>query len=448
MNLKIEKHALGGYGLGWQDGKAVFVPYAHPGDEVEIRLERERKDVAFASVQSYLMRSEIPPQGLCDAFGPVEACGGCDWQDISYASQLRYKHELLSELFRNAGFEADIKAFVPSPHEFNYRNKAFMPVYESERGLSFGIYKRGSHLVVPHKSCRIHPPIFDTLALRTVQLCHQAGVQPYDENLHTGHLRHIGFRINREENLLLLILVTRTAKLPFWKLLVKKLQEEFPALTGVVQNINRQRGNVILGDEEKLLWGKGYLTDTLAGKQFRIQYNSFWQINTALMELIIEKLRKEMDAQCTLIDAFSGCGSIGISLADKTRQTICIESNPASVLDGEFNALQNGVANIGFVEAPCEDALPALMEDQSLSLKPLNIILDPPRSGLQQPVLEALIASQAEKIFYLSCSPITLVRDLKTLCMDGPYRLVKLQPFDMFPQTWHIECLARLERKA
>jgi len=444
--LRIEKHALGGYGLGFADGKAIFVPYAHPGDEIDAEIIRERKDMAFARVRHYRLRAEIPRDGLCTSFGPEAACGGCDWQDLSYASQLRYKLDLLTELFSGSGFEAVPKALIPSPQEVHYRNKVFMPVTSTSEGLIFGIFERNSHKVVPHHSCRIHPPIFDTLALRVAQICQQAGVTAYNEKSHNGHLRHIGIRINQDESQLLLILVTRGSKLPFSNLLIKKLTEEFPALVGIVQNINRERGNVILGDEEKPLWGKPYLSDTLAGKQFRVQYRSFWQVNTPVTELIIARIRKQLEPGCTLIDAFSGCGSIGISLADKTRQTICVESNQAAVTDGEHNASRNGVENIGFVCARCEDALPTLLEDPAINVAPLNIVLDPPRSGVLRPALDAIIASNASKIIYLSCSPITLARDLKILVNEGGYRLSRLQPFDMFPQTWHIECLAFLEK--
>lgn len=448
QELRIEKHALGGYGIGFDQAKAIFVPYTHPGDLVDVLISKERKDIAFAKAIHYHQRAELPPEDICQSFGPQKACGGCDWQDISYQTQLKSKHELLSELFQKAGFEATPKAFTPSPLEFQYRNKVFMPVFGNQGNLGFGIYERGSHRVVTHHSCRIHPPIFDTLALRTIQICQDAGVSAYDEKSHSGQLRHIGIRINSDESQMLLILVTRSGKLPFSGLLVKKLTEEFPALAGIVQNINRKQGNVILGEEEKVLWGKSYLIDTLLDKRFRLQYKSFWQINIPITRLIIAALRKYLEPNCSLIDAYSGCGSLGISLADKTRQTICIEANPSAIADGELNASSNGVGNIGFLCARCEDALPALVSDANLDLAPLNIVLDPPRTGVQKAVLDAILASGASRVLYLSCSPITLVRDLKELCGTGKYNLLKVLPFDMFPQTWHMETLAVLEKQA
>lgn len=444
--LRIEKHALGGYGLGFEDGLAIFVPYAHPGDVVDVNITKSRKDHAFAEVQSYLSRGEPVPDGLCPSFGPQQACGGCDWQDLSYASQLKYKLELLQELFRGKGMQAVPEVIHPSPLEFHYRNKVFMPVAQSEAGLSFGIYKPGTHQVVTHAQCRIHPPVFDRLAARVIELCEKAKVTAYDEAAHTGQLRHIGIRISKDESQLLLNLVTRTAKLPFSGLLVKKLTAEFPELVGIVQNINREVTNVILGDEEKLLYGQPYLMDELVDMQFRVHYQSFWQANSRVAELLVKQIRSQVDEGCTLIDAYSGSGSIGSVCAAKTRQTICIESNPAATEDAQHNAQLNGVENISFINADCAKALPDLVGEMQSEVTKLNVVLDPPRTGAQREVLEAIITSPATKVIYMSCYPITLVRDLQILCNEGGFQLKSVEAFDMFPQTWHIESLAVLER--
>ena len=445
--LRIEKHALGGYGLGFEDGLAIFVPYAHPGDVVDVSITKSRKDHAFAEVQNYVSRGEPVPEELCPSFGAEKACGGCDWQDLSYASQLKYKLELLQELFRGKGMQVIPEEIKPSPLEFHYRNKVFMPITQTDAGLSFGIFKPGTHQVVTHEHCRIHAPVFDRLAMRVVELCEKAKVTAYDEASHTGHLRHIGIRISKDESQLLLILVTRIAKLPFSGLLVKKLTAEFPNLVGIVQNINREVTNVILGEEERLLYGQPYLVDELLDKQFRVHYQSFWQANSRVAELLLARIKSEVDEGCTLVDAYSGSGSIGIVCAEKTHQTICIESNFAATEDAEYNAQLNGVDNISFINADCADALPILVEETLSESSRLNVVLDPPRTGAQREVLDAIIASPAKKVIYMSCYPITLVRDLQVLIGEGGFQLKHVSAFDMFPQTWHIESLAILERR-
>lgn len=319
-----------------------------------------------------------------------------------------------------------------------------MPVGADSAGLIFGIYARWSHQIVPHEECQLHPPIFDQIARRCLAIMSQTGVRPYSEFSHTGTLRHIGFRCSRDCKQVMLILVTRSGKLPFTQLLVKQLTAEFPTLTGIVQNINRERGNVILGREEKLLFGNPWLTDELAGLRFNLNYKSFWQVNTATLELIIAHLKTRIQPGETLYDAFSGLGALGLSLASVAEQVLCIEENPSAVADGELNMDQNEIANAGFLCAPVEDALPTLLAPSENTPQPGTIILDPPRSGVRQPALEALIAARIPRILYLSCSPMTLRRDLKILLESGLYQIQSIQPFDMFPHTWHVETLVEL----
>ena len=446
FQLTITKLALEGHGIGFSEGKAVFVPYTAAGDEIEAELLRERKDVAFARVKEYLRRGEGVIPSSCSSFASELPCGGCDWLNIDYPIQLKYKGDLLCELLQPLAPELDIPMTIASPDTRHYRNKAFMPVGAGAGGLSFGIYARWSHQIVPHESCQLHPPVFDAIARRCLQIMDQTGVKPYDEVNHTGTLRHVGFRCSRDRQRVILVLVTRSGKLPFTQLLVKQLTAEFPAITGIVQNINRERGNVILGSEEKLLFGEPWLQEELGGLRFRVHYRSFWQVNTATLELIIAHLKSRIPPGENIYDAFSGLGALGLSLAGEAQNVLCIEENPSAVADGELNRHQNQIANAGFLCARVEDALPALLAPSQgeAQARPGVIILDPPRAGVRQPALTALIEARIPRIFYLSCSPITLHRDLKILLASGFYRLKQLQSFDMFPHTWHVETLAEL----
>jgi len=449
FELKIEKPALGGFGLGYHAGKAIFVPYTAVGDEIEAELLRERKDVAFARVKKYLKRGEGVVPNPCESFASSIPCGGCDWLDLEYSTQLKYKTGLIRELLQPLAPEADIREIQASPETLHYRNKAFMPVGEDENGLYFGIYARWSHKIVQHESCWLHPPIFDAIARRCLAIMGKTGVRAYNEARHTGKLRHIGFRCTRDQSGILLILVTRSGKLPFTKLLVKQLITEFPNIKGIIQNINRERGNVILGNEEKILYGEPWLHEDLMRLRFRVHYRSFWQVNTGTLELIIEHLRSQLVPQDVIYDLYAGIGVLGLTLAERVQQVLCIEENKAATSDGEENIRLNGIENAGFLCAKTEDALPALLDSGKTTMeqKPSAIILDPPRSGVRKEALDAIIRTSINRIYYISCSPITLHRDLKILLESGDYQLVFAQPFDMFPQTWHIECLAVLELK-
>jgi len=461
--LTIDKLAMGGFGIGFDAGKAVFVPYTVPGDRVDAVVVSERKDVAFARATEFSQRGESYQTPACEAFGGKNPCGGCDWLMLDYTEQLRQKDILLKELFAPRGLDNTLKPMLASPRQQHYRNKSYMPVGAGPDGMRFGIYARWSHRIVPHGNCQVHPGLFDAIAMRATAICQKAGVQPYDERRHSGHLRHIGIRVNRDGSQILVILVTRTGKLPFSNLLVKQLTSEFSAICGIVQNINREPGNVILGTDDKLLYGKPWLLDELGGLRFRVHYRSFWQANPDVAELIMDTLRAAVKPGWTVIDAFSGTGSIGLCLAGKAAQVICVEENSAATVDGEFNAELNGISNVGFIRARVEDALPALLESVSgtevpdplalasagtstITQAPDCIVLDPPRGGVPREALAAIIKAAPQRVIYLSCSPITLARDLDILAKEGRYAVSSLQPYDMFPQTWHMECLAILDK--
>lgn len=450
FRLHIEKLAAGGYGLGHAEAKAVFVPYTAPGDEVQAELLRERKDVAFARATAFLARGEGVREAPCAAFAARIPCGGCDWLHLEYEKQLQSKTGLVREALQPLAPELVIPETLPSPVTEHYRNKAYLPVGTGPDGLRCGIYAPWSHQIVEHEACLLHPPVFDRIARRCLDLMSKAGVQAYEETTHRGILRHLGLRCNRDQSRILLILVTRGAKLPFSGLLVKQLTREFPQLCGIVQNINRQRGNVILGLEDKLLWGEPWLTDELGGLNFRVHYRSFWQVNSALLEVIISLLRSLVSPGDLVWDVYSGIGSLGLSLAAWAREVLCVEECPEAVADGEFNAQANGIANAAFLCAKAEDALPEVLNAgrDKPGAQPSLLLLDPPRSGLHPDALKAILTTAPERILYLSCSLATLRRDLLLLIQDGRYRITLIQPCDMFPHTWHVETLVQLERVA
>jgi 23S rRNA (uracil1939-C5)-methyltransferase len=434
--LNIEKIAMGGMGLGFHGGKAIFVANTAIGDNVDVQIFLDKKDHAFAKVTQYHERGAgVIPSG-CSAFDASEPCGGCDWLMLDYPTQLQYKDMLLRDLFKDhlevySGMEA-------SELQRNYRNKVFMPVGAE----SYGIYARYSHSIVKHESCLNHPPVFDDIAKTLYQLCEKAKVEPYNEQDHSGCLRHIGLRCNKDQSEILLILVCRSARLPFSKTIVRGITDAFPMVTGIVQNINRDRGNVILGQEEKLLYGKSYLCDTLADIRFEINYRSFWQINSGSMEKILCAMRAWMKPHYKVIDAYCGMGAIGLGLASEIAQVLGIEESPEAIRDAKRNAENNGFDKVQYICGKFEQKF-----DESIrSFEADCIILDPPRSGVPESTLWSIKRAGIPRIIYLSCSPMSLARDLRILLQDGKYKLLNLGGFDMFPNTWHIESLAVLER--
>lgn len=436
-DLKIEKIAMGGMGLGFHENKAIFVPYTAIGDVVDAVIYIEKKDHAFARPVDFKTRGHGVVEIPCEAFQAADPCGGCDWLMVDYPTQLSWKSTLISELFQNICPPENIAPTMPSPLQNHYRNKVYMPV----NSQGYGIFARYSHKIIHHTACKNHPPIFDEIATYLIELCQKAKVEAYNEEEHTGTLRHIGIRANRDNTQILIVMVTRSSKLPFSNTIVRAMVERFPAIIGIVQNINREKGNVILGMDEKILYGESFLQDTLSDIRFNIHYRSFWQINTGTMENVLQRIRALMKPSYKVIDGYCGIGAIGLCLANEIAELVGIEEVPEAIENAKQNAVANGIANTRFICGKFEQTLTNVTKDFAADC----IILDPPRSGVDENSLWSIRKAAIPRVIYLSCSPMSLARDLKILLTDDKYTLESISSFDMFPNTWHIETLAVLK---
>ncbi len=430
-DVAIEKLVFKGFGLGHTDGKTVFVINAVPEDIVDVRVIHRKKGIFIGKIESFTKASPHRVDPECEAFGE---CGGCDWLNLPYDIQVLFKQQVIESFFNEFDPEC-IYPIMAAEEPFNYRNKSFLPV--SNTGI--GMFARMSHEVIPHKNCRIQPEIFDRVAEVFSHYMAASKATPYNEQNHTGIVRHIGIRYSFSRGEFVVIVVTRSAKLPFTQQLVRTLTETFPNIVGLVQNINRERGNTILGDDEKLLWGRAHIFEDIGSRTFKINYRSFFQINSQQTHTLYSYIRDKTGTNRCVIDAYSGIGSIGIYLGEKAEKVFCIERNTSACRDAEENARLNDVSNCEFIEANVEDAIPGLVKERQID----TIIFDPPRRGLDADIIESVCC--IPKIIYISCNPSTQVRDIKLLLEKG-YKLKRVQPFDMFPQTYHIENVAILEK--
>ena len=438
-SLSIEKIAMHGYGIGFAEGKAIFVPFTMPGDVIDAEIMHEKKDICFGTVTHFIKYSDARQEPNCGAFGPEYSCGGCDWLMTPYETQLNWKTTLIKEAFAPLQFATSIKTIVPSPQPQFYRNKSFLPAGKDKDGLCFGIFARYSHKVIPHKQCLLQPSVMDEILHEIVAFARQVKLEPYDETTGKGTLRHGGIRINSTQDEILLIMVTKSSKFPFTQQFIRTLTSRFPQITGIIQNINRSNGNVILGNDDKLLFGTPYLTETLGDIRLRVHYRSFLQINPGTTKKLYTHLKDNLNADDIVLDAFCGIGSIGLFVANKVKQVIGIEEVPEAITDADFNKALNNSSNISFHLGKVETELPKLMQQHNFT----KVIFDPPRKGVEASVLLALAEHKIKHIFYVSCNPMTLVRDIRLLIEQG-YRVDEITPFDMFPQTWHIETVVRL----
>lgn len=440
--FKIEDLAHGGDGVARaESGMAVFISLTLPGDLVKAEITKIKKDYAFAKLVEII---EAGP-GRVEAPCPVyNECGGCQLQHIDYEKELKFKQNNIKQLINRI---AEIEKFelmdvLAADDDFRYRNKAQFPLKLDENDqITAGFYKRGSHDIVPNHNCLIQHPLINRILRTTLEELNKFQLSVYNENDLQGLLRHLVIRVGSCTNQALLVMVTNGDDFIDKELIARTLVRKIPELKGVLQNINNENTNVIFGKKDILLAGENKITEYIGKTAYLISARSFFQVNTMqaqkLYDTAAEYLGENFSSK--VVDSFSGTGSIALYLADKAEKIYAIESLESAVKDAEENAKLNNVNNVEFIQGMVEDELPKLLENKEID----SIIFDPPRKGLDEKTINLLLESSIEKIIYISCNPATQARDLKKL--KKKYNLVKIQPVDLFPQTYHIESAALLE---
>jgi len=370
-------------------------------------------------------------------------CGGCQLQHMSYEQQLRHKQ---SRMIRLLGQFGHVEGIIGMENPLHYRNKVHAALgLDSRRKPVAGIYRSGSHEIIPVESCLISDNTANSIILSVRKLLPEFKIQVYDERSGTGWLRHIlvrrGFKTG--ETMLVLVAVSPIFKLQ--KPFLKKLLSMHPEINTVVLNINDRFGPVVLGDREKIIYGDGYIEDELCGLRFRISSRSFYQINPVQTEKLYTKAIElaELSGKETVLDAYCGVGTIGLCAANKAKQIIGVELNKDAVRDAIANAKLNKIKNCWFTAADAGEYMERMAKDGH---RPDVVFMDPPRSGSDRRFIDSLIRTKPSRIIYISCGPDTLERDLKLICSGG-YKVRHIQPVDMFPYTEHVECVCLLSRK-
>lgn len=371
-------------------------------------------------------------------------CGGCSLLTRPYPLQLERKQEEVVELF--AGFpEARIEPIIGMEEPLHFRNKILTPFASGKKGrIIHGLYRKHSHRVIEHDDCLVvderAQPILDTIA----KLMPSFKMRPYDEDRREGLLRHVLIRTSRTTGEIMVTLVCTRSRFPSQKTFVKVLRERCPEISTVVLNVNSRVTNVVLGEEEHVLFGRGWISDELLGYRFRISSQSFFQTNPLQTERLYAAAIEAaaLDGTQTVLDTYCGIGTIGIIASGQAAEVVGVERNGRAVRDARSNARANKVGNIRFVEADATDFMrAAASEGGSADV----VFLDPPRAGATPGFLASLTALAPERIVYISCNPGTQVRDVEVL-REGGWRLLSVQPVDMFPHTPHIETVASLSR--
>jgi 23S rRNA (uracil1939-C5)-methyltransferase len=368
-------------------------------------------------------------------------CGGCQLQNMDYARQLEWKQNRTRKLLGKFG---KIEPILGMKNPYYYRNKVQAAFAQDRRGnIVSGVYQSSTHRVVPVKSCLTEDQTADKIMATVRQLLKSFKLHPYDERTERGFLRHVLVKRGFQSGQVMVVLVVSNSIFPAKKF-TAALCQKHPEITTVLLNINRHHTSMVLGEQEKVLYGPGYIEDTLCGCRFRISAKSFYQINPVQCEVLYSKAMEyaQLTGKESVIDAYCGIGTIGMVAAKKAGQVLGIELNRDAVRDAAANARQNGLHNIHFV---CADATDYLTEMTEEGIRPDVVFMDPPRAGSTERFLLSLSELAPQRVVYISCNPETQARDLQYLCELG-YAVQKIQPVDMFPHTNHVETVVLMSR--
>ena len=436
----IEGYSSEGLGIAHIGGMAVFVHGALRGETCDVKILKVLKNAAFAKAEAVIFASPERTEPKCPIFS---RCGGCGLQHMSYGEELRFKKSRVEDaLKRIGGLDVEISEIIGADDDERYRNKAqYRAGYEGGRAAT-GFYRQRTHDLIRAESCLIQNEDADRAASAVREWMDEFKVPAYDEKTEKGLVRHVYVRTAGGQTLV--CVVAAGGSLPGTQDLVLKIREACPDTAGVLLNINRRSGNVVLGDKNVVLWGRDYIEDTLCGLKFKISPQSFFQINRKQAERLYEKAAEYagLGGSETVLDLYCGTGTITLIMARRAKRAIGAEIVAEAIEDAKENARRNGIENAEFICADASEAAAKLKEE---GLPPDVFVVDPPRKGLSEDVIGSMLEMAPKRIVYVSCDPATLARDLGLICKKT-YKVEKVTAVDMFPRTAHVETVVLMSR--
>lgn len=442
--LKIEDLNEHGNGVAYLDKQKITVKKVLPGEQVLVRYlpHRPRKDRI-----RLLKIVDVSPDRVEPPCPYYSECGGCHLQHIPYEIQLNFKRQWLQRLLLAYPVLKSIRIepVTGMQESLHYRNKAQMPFRELDGQVVYGLYRQGTHEIVPVDYCPVENNDANQVFRIVREWANRYKIPPYDERDHSGVLRYVMVRRGTFTGQVMVVVVSPTRELPHWQELRQALREGLPSLKSLILNINSRRTNVILGEENLQLWGSSHIYEKLGRVRYRIYPNTFFQTNSAQMVKILEKIVHLVDFRKTdrLLDLFSGVGAIGLYLAGHVEQVIGLESNPEAVTAARQNAEDNEIQNARFIAGDVSRGISARLPE---GFQPDIVVLDPPRKGLTPSLIRDIVRLNPRELVYISCNPKSLVADLAEFNASG-YVAEQIFPFDMFPHTSHVETLVVMKQK-
>ncbi|SFQ02956.1 23S rRNA (uracil1939-C5)-methyltransferase [Desemzia incerta] len=441
--VTIEDLTFEGMGVAKINGYPLFIEDALPGEKAEVKIHKTGKTYGYAKVMNRLTSSKdrVPLKNRS-----YTRAGIAPLQHMSYAAQLAFKKKQVANVMQRIARMPEVPVLDTMGMEepWGYRNKAQVPVRKVEGLLTTGFFRKNSHDLIPMEDFYIQDPKIDEAIIAVRDIMREYGVKPYNEKDNTGNLRHIVVRRGYHTGEMMIVLVTRTAKLFPTSKIIPAIQEALPEVVSIVQNVNPRGTNVILGEEAIVLYGEDKYRDELMGNTFEISHRSFYQVNPLQTEKLYQTVLDfaAMTGEETVIDAYCGIGTITLALAKKAKEVYGIEIVEMAVEDAKRNAALNGVENVTYQLGAAEEVMLKWAEEERTADL---LVVDPPRKGLEGQFIDAVLEMKPSKMVYVSCNPATLARDLALLA-EGGYNVEKIQPVDLFPQTNHVESVTLLTR--
>ncbi len=444
VTLEIEDCGIDGEGIGKADGFTVFVKDAVIGDTVTAKIIKAKKNYGYGRLMEVLKPSPYRVEPKCEF---ARQCGGCQLQALSYDQQLVFKtNKVKGHLERIGGFtDIPMEPIIGMDELFHYRNKAQFPVGRNKEGkIVTGFYAGRTHNIIENRDCALGVAENKEVLDRVIAHMEKYGIEPYNEATGKGLVRHVLIRYGYFTKEVMVCLILNGNKIPKEEQLVKSLCE-IPGMTSITINVNKKHSNVILGEEIRLLWGQEYITDRIGDISYQISPLSFYQVNPMQTQKLYAKALEYADlhGQETVWDLYCGIGTISLFLAQKAKFVRGVEIVPAAIENAKENAKLNGLENTEFFVGKAEEVLPREYKKNGVYAD--VIVVDPPRKGCDETLLETMVEMNPERIVYVSCDSATLARDLKYLCERG-YELRKVCPVDQFGMTVHVETVCLLSK--
>ena len=441
--VDIIDYGMNGEGIAKIDGFTVFVPNSMKNEKVKIVIVKVLSSHAFGKVIEIIEKSPYRVESDCATY---KRCGGCDLRHIEYEETLNIKQNMVQNLVdKYLSKNIVIKSTIGMGNPYHYRNKAQYPVGINKQGEPVvGVFAERTHEIIPMEKCLIQNETSEKIVNLVYKFIKDHDIPVYNEETREGIFRHIVIKVGIRTHEIMCIFVVNDKKIPHESQLVEMLVKEFNVKT-IIKNINNQNTNVIMGYENLVLHGDGYIYDVLGDYTFKISANSFYQVNPVQAEELYNKALEmaELSKEDVLFDLYCGIGTIGIFASKFVKQVYGIEIVKQAIEDAKENAKINNIKNIEFYDGDVEKVFKNLMEKKQIY--PDVIVVDPPRKGLDVNTINNMLAVEPKKIVYVSCNPATMTRDLKML--EDKYEIKEIQPVDMFPYTKHIESIAVLKLK-